>query len=214
MSRNTTPKNNTQTFALVKTALQYLPAYSDGKFVDDLSDISATMFKDRGVVCECTGSGRSKHIFNNKYSFKNSHCKSARHKSYLANLSKNSDHILKTSILRRDEIRRLKIECGKIDQLNTQLSRKLTSSNNLLERKTEEVDELNALLEQQTEYHKESVKKEVANGIKKKVAEHSQILQDKELQLTEMTNKVKAMDLIWHNLGKALGYDIEITSDN
>ena len=43
------------TTAIIKTPVQYLPSFKDGKFIDDLSEITAMMFKQQGVICECSG---------------------------------------------------------------------------------------------------------------------------------------------------------------
>ena len=210
------------TTAIIKTPVQYLPSFKDGKFIDDLSEITAMMFKQQGVICECSGCSSKKHIYNNKYSFVASHCKSARHKKYLANLTTNKEHILKTAILRRDEIRRLKIAVGKVDQRNHQLINELDSKNTQISRLKEQVEETNELINQQKEYH--NVKYKTLQTVHKSTLEENERFKntydtntDKIKQLesknTELENKIQTVDSLWNKLGQALGYEVEISHE-
>lgn len=207
---------------IIKTAIQYLPSYTDGRFIDDLSEITGMMFKEQGVICECTGRSTTKHIYNNKYSFKNQHCKSARHKKYLTNLSNNSEHILKTSILRRDEIRRLKIAVGKVDQRNHQLMNEIANKNTQMTRLKEQVDETNELISQQKEYH--DTKYKTLEATHKNVRKENQQLKItnsnstnkiSKLETTnkELQDKIQIIDSIWNKFGQALGYEVEISHE-
>ena len=217
---------------IIKTAIQYLPSYTDGCFVDDLSEITGMMFKEQGVVCDCTGSSTTKHVYNNKYSFKNQHCKSARHKKYLTSLSNNSEHILKTAILRRDEIRRLKIAVGKVDQRNHQLMNDNANKTTQITRLKEQVDETNELIEQQKEYHNtkyktlitmhKSLRKEynqlkISTNKISNLENENKELQDKNKELQdknkELQDNIQIIDNLWNKFGQALGYDVEISHE-
>ena len=137
-------------------------------------------------------------------------------------MSTNSEHILKTAILRRDEIRRLKIAVGKVDQRNHQLINELDSKNTLISRLKEQVEETGELINQQNEYH--NVKYKTLQTVHNSTLDENKRLKntyntntDKIKQLesknTELENKIQTIDSLWNKLGQALGYEVEISHE-
>lgn len=91
ITTNTTVETSTQ---LSKTPIQYEPTLSpSGEYLDDdLKKYSWREFEEFGVKCPCCKG--SKKIHRNKYTFKNSHCKTKKHVEYIKKM--NAD-LLQTS---------------------------------------------------------------------------------------------------------------------
>lgn len=84
ITTNATMETSTQ---LSKTPIQYEPTLSpSGEYLDDdLKMYTWREFEDFGVKCPCcTG---SKKIHRNKYTFKNSHCKTKKHVEYIKKMN-------------------------------------------------------------------------------------------------------------------------------
>ena len=101
---------------LARTPMDYYPTYKNERFTDDVSDISASVFKEIGVVCPC-----SQKTYYNKYTFIHIHCNSNKHIDFLTSLKNKSADILKTSVERKNEIKTLKVMLGKANQQNIRL---------------------------------------------------------------------------------------------
>ena len=117
---------------LARTPMDYYPTYNNERFTDDVSDISASVFKEIGVVCPC-----SKKTYYNKYTFIHIHCNSNKHIDFLTSLKNKSADILKTSVERKNEIKTLKVMLGKANQQNIRLSTEIEKLKSMEEENNE-----------------------------------------------------------------------------
>lgn len=134
---------------LAKRSVEYYPTYSGDTFTDNLSDITAKMFKELGVICPCT---KRKYI--NKYTFIHNHCKSQTHQDFIDKLNNNKSDIIELSVKRKNEIKTLKIMVGKANQEIHNLKRYLEEFNKI----KEENEELKIQLESLEEHLKRESK--------------------------------------------------------
>jgi hypothetical protein len=107
---------------LARTPLDYYPTDKNDTFVDNVQDISASIFKEIGVICPC-----SNKTYYNKYTFIHQHCNTKTHKDYLLSLKQKYPDILKINEERKKEIRDLRSRLvrneNKIAQMTTQIER-------------------------------------------------------------------------------------------
>lgn len=84
ITTNATVETTTQ---LSKTPIQYEPTLSpSGEYLDDeLKSYTWREFEEFGVKCPCCPG--SKKIHRNKYTFKNSHCKTKKHVEYIKKMN-------------------------------------------------------------------------------------------------------------------------------
>lgn len=119
--------------ALARIPLDYYPTDKNNSFVDNVQDISASIFKEIGVVCPC-----SNKTYYNKYTFIHQHCKTKNHQDYLLSLKQKYPDILKINEERKKEIRDLRTRLvrseNRIAQMTTQIehAQKLEEENNEL----------------------------------------------------------------------------------
>jgi septal ring factor EnvC (AmiA/AmiB activator) len=89
-------------------------------FVDNVSVLTAIMFTNVKVRCPCTGK-----VYDNKYSFRQQHCKSKRHVAWLTRISEKRSDIIKTSIDRAMEIKDVRIRLEREGRKNLRLEKKI-----------------------------------------------------------------------------------------
>ncbi len=99
---------------LAKTPIKYEDfVVSDGvRFVDDLSQLPSTTFRDTTVSCPCHTSNKP---FRNKQTFK-THLASKKHQEWLQSLSEKHDVIIRESLDRQKEIKNLRITLEKLER--------------------------------------------------------------------------------------------------
>ena len=131
------------------TPTEYLPNEFGNRYNDDVSDYSASHFKSNGVRCGCSGK-----VYHNKYTFVHNHTKTLQHIQWLQKLVKDKPKLLKDSVENANQIKRLKIQVGKVDQENFQLKQKIKDLESSCETLRSENDELNETIRQQDEYMK------------------------------------------------------------
>jgi predicted nuclease with TOPRIM domain len=118
---------------LARTPLDYYPTDKNNTFVDNVQDISASIFKEIGVICPC-----SNKTYYNKYTFIHQHCKTKTHQDYLLSLKQKYPDILKINEERKKEIKDLRARLvrseNKISQMPGQIqhAEKLDEENNEL----------------------------------------------------------------------------------
>ena len=168
---------------LVKTPILYYPEQSDSGFIDDTTDITATMFKDIGVTCPCSKTNK---IYYNKYTFNYQHCQSKKHTEFLVGLKKNAPQIIKTSIERKAEIKNLRVLLGRTEKENIILRN--------------EINRLKAFEEDNIEYRSqiESLEQHHANQTKEYVEYKS-----------EMEEERNKFEVLSKEMLSLCGYDIE-----
>ena len=132
---------------IVLTPTDYLPNESGNSYVDDVSDYSAGHFKTNGVRCGCSGK-----VYHNKYTFVHNHTKTFQHIQWLQKLVKDKPKLLKDSVENMNQIKRLKIQVGKVDQENFQLKQKIKDLESSCETLRSLNDELNETIIQQDEH--------------------------------------------------------------
>ena len=144
---------------LARTPVSYYPIDKNNTFVDDVQDISATIFKQIGVTCPC-----SNKTYYNKYTFIHQHSKTNTHKEYLLSLKQKYPDILKSNEERKKEIRDLRARLvrseNKISQMMGQIEYVEQIKEENLELKTElqSLEEhLNKVTSEFEEYKKISI---------------------------------------------------------
>ena len=137
---------------LARTPMDYYPTYkdNDNRFLDDVSDFSASVFKEIGVVCPC-----NKKTYYNKYTFIHVHCRSNKHLDFLTSLKNKSADILKTSVERKNEIKTLKVMLGKSNQQIIRLSTEIQKLKSMEEENNELKIQLASLEEHLRDINKE-----------------------------------------------------------
>ena len=138
--------------ALAKVAVDYFPQETKDGFRDNIDEYSATLFKNTGVRCSCSGK-----IYHNKYTFKHQHCKSKTHRKMLESLKEAKPNLIENCIERMNEIKSLKIYIGKVDQENFQLKQKMKEMEKQIKKMEEENAELTLCVSQEEEHIKELV---------------------------------------------------------
>ena len=104
---------------LQRTPINYYPIDKGGIFKDDVSELTATIFKEIGVKCSCNNK-----TYINKYTFEHQHCKTKKHTDFINKLIINKDDIIQTNITQKTQLKTLHISLGKATQEITNLTAK------------------------------------------------------------------------------------------
>jgi septal ring factor EnvC (AmiA/AmiB activator) len=109
------------------------------KYIDDVSELSATTFKLTGVVCPC-----SNKIYRNKYTFQHQHLITVKHINWRSNhsLNDNENNDCEKCIELSQEIKKQKIIIGQIDQKNFILKKTIEDKDIIIEQLKHEINEL------------------------------------------------------------------------
>jgi DNA repair exonuclease SbcCD ATPase subunit len=134
--------------AVALPPITYVPKKHKNMFIDNISDFSATVFKNTGVFCPCSGK-----TYHNKYTFEYQHTKTNKHCEWLSNYHKTKTlQICRKCESQNEEIKKLKVMVGTVDQENFILKQKI-------ERLERELQELRENAEQYNEFIVEEKRK-------------------------------------------------------
>jgi hypothetical protein len=134
--------------AVALPPITYVPKKHKNTYIDNMCEYSATVFKNTGVLCPCSGK-----TYHNKYTFEYQHTKTNKHCEWLGSYHKTkTPQLCRKCESQSDEIKKLKVMVGTVDQENFILKQKI-------ERLERELQEMRENAEQYDEFIGEEKRK-------------------------------------------------------
>ena len=198
---------------LVHAPFDYYPRDEGGEFIDDITEITSTLFKESGVKCGCG----SKKIHRNKYSFQQQHLSNKMHQKWLNSLNQKRIDILKERAELKKEIRDIRARETRARNIEIRLRNELNDKQKLIEHQKKEllkqleiIKEHRTDIEQMSECLQECTKQiSIIDEIKKTNNELKKTNKILETKINTNSSIIKNAEVLAVTILKHIGYDIE-----
>jgi uncharacterized coiled-coil protein SlyX len=193
----------TQHNILVNAPLEYYPRDEQGEFIDDITEITSTLFKESGVKCGCG----SKKIHRNKYSFQQQHLSNKMHKKWLCSLNRNRADILKERVDLKKEIRDVRARETRARNVEVRLKNKLSEQLNIIKHQKKELVKMSDIITEQRNDIEQMA--ECLTQCTKKISTLEKKLEEEENKRNINKIILKDVEEFAIKILKNSGYDIE-----